>query len=73
MKLSDSGTFDDSKCVINKTDPKCGLCVKRVDDYLLNVCHKNICDHRRDVKSHRGPKNVPIQSDLKRKYCKIKT
>ena len=73
MKISDSRTFDDSKGVINKTDPKCGLCVKCADGCLHNVCHKNFSDQRRNAKSYWGSKNLPMQSDLKRKYCKIKT
>ena len=64
MKLSDARAFDDTKCVINKTDPKCTWCVKSVDNCLLNICHKNISDHRRDARSDWGPKNLPIQSDL---------
>ena len=55
MKLSDTKAFDDTKCVINKTDSKCGRCVKSVDICLLKVCHKNTCDHRRNSRSHWGP------------------
>ena len=73
MKLSDARAFDDTKRVINKTDPKCRLCVKSVDSCLLNVCHKNISDHRRNARSHWGPKNLPIQSVFERKYCKVRT
>ena len=73
MKLSNARVFDDTECVINKTDPKCRWCVKSVDSCLLNVCHKNISNHKRDARSHWGPKNLPIQSVLDQKYCKIKT
>ena len=73
MKFYDTRAFDDAKCVINKMDPKYRWCMKSVDSCLLNVCHKNISDHRRDARSHWGPKNLPIQSVLERKYCKIKT
>ena len=73
MKLSDTRAFDNTKCVINKTDPKCRWCVKSVDSCLLNVCLKNISDYRRDARSHWGPQNLPILSVLERKYCTIKT
>ena len=73
MKLPDTRAFDDTKCVINKTDPKCRWCMKSVDSCLLNVCHYNISYQRRDARSHWGPKNLPIQSVLEQNYYKIKT
>ena len=67
MKLFDTRAFDDKKCVMNKTDPKCRWCVKSIDSCqcLLNVCHIKISDHWRNVRSHWGPKNLPIQSVAK--------
>ena len=34
MKLFDTKAFDDTKCVINKTDLKCRWCEKSVDSCL---------------------------------------
>ena len=57
MKLSDTN-LSDTKCVTNKTDPKCRWCVKSVNSCLLDVCHKNVSDHRRDEKIPLGPQKL---------------
>ena len=72
IKLSDTRAFDDTKCVNNKTDPKCRWCVKSVDSCLLNECHKNISDHRRDARAHWGPKTCQYKVFLNKNTVKLK-
>ena len=40
IKLSDTRAFDNTKCAINKTDPKGRWCVKSVDAVFSNYAMK---------------------------------